>query len=75
MGGLFAQTSGLPLKLSIQGNEMAYQDSFFPQLSTLGDVLNEAGYKQYFMMGSGRITSLRTVIMKLTITTGRSARD
>ena len=42
MGGLFAQTSGLPLKLSIQGNEMAYQDSFFPQLSTLGDVLNEA---------------------------------
>ena len=29
MGGLFAQTSGLPLKLSIQGNEMAYQDSFF----------------------------------------------
>lgn len=52
MGGLFAQTSGLPLKLSIQGNEMAYQDSFFPQLSTLGDVLNEAGYKQYFMMGS-----------------------
>lgn len=52
MGGLFAQTSGLPLKLSIQGNEMAYQDSFFPQISTLGDVLNEAGYKQYFMMGS-----------------------
>lgn len=52
MGGLFAQTSGLPLKLSIQGNEMAYQDSFFPQISTLGDVLADAGYKQYFMMGS-----------------------
>ena len=52
MGGLFAQTSALPLKLSIQGNEMAYQDSFFPQISTLGDVLADAGYKQYFMMGS-----------------------
>ncbi|MCI5649745.1 MAG: sulfatase-like hydrolase/transferase [Fusicatenibacter sp.] len=52
MGGLFAQTSGLPLKIAANGNEMAYQDSFFPELDTLGDVLERAGYRQYFMMGS-----------------------
>ena len=49
MGGLFAQTSGLPLKL-IQGNEMAYQDAFFRSFHFWRR--SEAGYKQYFMMGS-----------------------
>ena len=31
---------------------MAYQDSFFPEINTLGDVLADEGYKQYFFIGS-----------------------
>ncbi|MDO4473075.1 MAG: sulfatase-like hydrolase/transferase [Eubacteriales bacterium] len=52
MGGLFAQTSGLPLEISVQGNNMDTQDSFFSGIITLGDILNEAGYKQMLMIGS-----------------------
>ena len=52
MGGLFAQTSGLPLKIGIDGNSMDSQDSFFPGITTLGDILQTEGYKQVFMIGS-----------------------
>lgn len=52
IGGIFAQTSGLPLNTGIGRNEMAYQESFFPEINTLGDVLADEGYKQYFFIGS-----------------------
>ena len=52
MGGLFAQTSGLPLEISVQGNNMDTQDSFFSGIITLGDILDEAGYNQMLMIGS-----------------------
>ena len=52
IAGIFAQTSGLPLSIGIQRNEMAYQASFFPEINTLGDVLADEGYKQYFFIGS-----------------------
>ena len=52
IAGIFAQTSGLPLSIGIQRNEMAYQTSFFPEINTLGDVLADEGYKQYFFIGS-----------------------
>lgn len=52
MGALFAQTSGLPLKISIGLNNMDTQESFFPGIITLGDILDGEGYKQIFMIGS-----------------------
>lgn len=52
MGALFAQTSGLPLKISIGQNNMDTQESFFPGIITLGDILEGEGYKQVFMIGS-----------------------
>lgn len=55
MGALFAQTSGLPLKSSItdvSNGGMATQKSFFPGITCLGDILDAAGYKQVFMIGS-----------------------
>ncbi len=52
MGGMFAQTSGLPLQVSIGGNGMAQQSEFFPDLVTLGDILQKNGYKQELMIGS-----------------------
>lgn len=52
MGGIFAQTSGLPLSIPISGNSMDTQESFFSGITTLGDILEEAGYNQTFFIGS-----------------------
>lgn len=52
MGGMFAQTSGLPLKLNIGNNMMDQQENFFPTITALGDVLKDAGYNQEFLLGS-----------------------
>lgn len=52
MGGIFAHTSGLPLSIPISGNSMDTQESFFPGIKSLGDILEEAGYKQTFYIGS-----------------------
>ena len=52
MGAMFAQTSGLPLYLSISANDMDTQDSFFPGITTLGDILSDAGYTQTLLIGS-----------------------
>lgn len=52
MGAMFAQTSGLPLNLSISANDMDTQDSFFPGITTLGDILSDAGYTQMLLIGS-----------------------
>lgn len=52
MGAMFAQTSGLPLNISISANDMDTQDSFFPGVMTLGDILSDAGYTQTLLIGS-----------------------
>lgn len=53
MGAMFSQTSGIPLIVPIDGNTMNEQDSFFPDIVTLGDVLDDAGYQQLLLLGSG----------------------
>lgn len=52
MGAMFAQTSGLPLKTSVDGNTMARQEQFFPGISVLGDVLEDEGYRNILLIGS-----------------------
>lgn len=52
MGALFAQTSGLPLTLPIDGNAMSNQSTFLPNLITAGDILADAGYNQALLIGS-----------------------
>lgn len=52
MGAMFAHTSGLPLNISIDGNNMDTQDSFFPGIITMGDILREEGYSQTLLIGS-----------------------
>lgn len=49
---LFAQTSGLPLTLPIDGNSMDTQETFLPDMTALGDILEQQGYNQTFMIGS-----------------------
>lgn len=53
VAGMVASSSGIPLKLYIDGN--SYDDrfnSFFPGLYGLGDILKKEGYKTSIMMGS-----------------------
>ena len=52
MGAMFARTSGLPLNIAIAANDMDTQDSFFPGVTTLGDILSDAGYTQTLLIGS-----------------------
>ncbi|SEL81773.1 Sulfatase [Butyrivibrio sp. ob235] len=52
MAAIFAQSAGLPLKTSLSRNGMVTMESFFPEIVTLGDVLENNGYKQVFMLGS-----------------------
>ena len=52
VGAMFAQTSGLPLNISIDDNDMGTQESFFSGVETLGDILEKEGYTQTLMIGS-----------------------
>jgi len=52
MGAMFAQTSGLPLTINIDKNAMSTQESFFPGVTALGDILEEQGYNQTLLIGS-----------------------
>lgn len=52
MGGIFSQSAGVPLNMPINSNDMEGRDNFFPSIITLGDILEEAGYSQYYLLGS-----------------------
>lgn len=52
IAAMFAQTSGLPLVIPIEKNAMDTQESFFPGVITLGDILQQQGYSQYLLIGS-----------------------
>ncbi len=52
MGAMFAQTSGLPLQIAIDTNGMSSQETFFPGITTIGDILEKEGYTQNLMIGS-----------------------
>ena len=54
-GAIFAQSAGLPLKVSIGANFMDTQSSFFPGVTALGDILNKQGYRQIFLLGSDAV--------------------
>lgn len=52
MGATFAQTSGLPLKIPLTESSMDSQDTFFPNMVNLGDILEQNGYQQAYLIGS-----------------------
>ena len=52
MGAIFGESTGLPLKISIEQNSMDSQKHFFPSVTALGDILEEEGYNQKFLLGS-----------------------
>ena len=53
IAGLVAQTAGLPLKLPPEyNNRMSKYEEFLPGVVSLGEILEEEGYHNYFMAGS-----------------------
>lgn len=52
MGGIFAATAGLPLQTDVGRNTMTTQSTFFPGITTIGDILEEEGYTNIFACGS-----------------------
>ena len=52
IGAMVAHTSGLPLKVSVDGNSYGIDNAFLPGATSLGDILNEAGYSQTLLIGS-----------------------
>ena len=54
IGGMFAQTSGLPLRVA-EGKDNAednFKGNFMSGVYTLGEILEKEGYKNYLMIGS-----------------------
>ena len=49
---LIAQSSGVPLLEIVDINFATLKDEFMPGLVTLGDILEDQGYNNYFIMGS-----------------------
>lgn len=52
IAGLLASSSGVPYKLPIEGNSSGEYETFLPGLITLGEILEDEGYTNYFMCGS-----------------------
>ena len=52
IGAMFAQSTGLPMNIPIEKNSMNTQESFFPGIVSIGDILEDAGYSQTLMIGS-----------------------
>ena len=52
IGAMCAQTSGLPLTIQIDQNAMSSQSNFYPGATTIGDILEDAGYNQTLLLGS-----------------------
>ncbi len=64
MGGMFGQSSGLPLQVGLKAqvldnhgamNEMYTQEHFFPGITTLGDILEAEGYHNVLFIGSSAV--------------------
>ena len=64
MGAIFAQSTGLPLKISIEQNSMDSQKAFFPSVTAIQDILKEEGYTQNFLLGSVGYFGGRELYMK-----------
>lgn len=52
VGAMVAQTSGLPLKIPIDGNSYDQYDSFLPGVTSLGQILEKEKYNQMLVIGS-----------------------
>lgn len=52
VAAMFAHSSGLPLMLPTGPNSEIAQEVFLPEVQTIGDVLEQQGYRQTLLIGS-----------------------
>lgn len=52
VAGMIAQTSGINMKVDINGNNYSGFSSFLGGVTNLGDILKENGYQNHILMGS-----------------------
>lgn len=55
MGAMFAQSTGLPLNIPIDGNSMSKHSEFFPGVISMGDLLEKEGYSNNLLIGSDAV--------------------
>ncbi|MGI6221420.1 MAG: LTA synthase family protein [Coriobacteriales bacterium] len=64
MGAMFAQTSGLPLKMPLTSDQLDREASYFPGIESLGDILERRGYRQALLLGSDAVFGGRDLYFK-----------
>ena len=64
MGAMFAYGTGAPLKIPLNGNSMKNRDSFFPNMESIGTILEKEGYTQELLIGSKAVFGGRDVFYK-----------
>lgn len=52
MAAMFSHSTGLPLKLPVQGNNLSEYGEFFTGAISIGDILKEHGYSNNLLIGS-----------------------
>ena len=63
-GAMFAQSTGLPLKVAINANRISEVDDFFPRITAIGNILQEQGYRQELLIGSEKAFGGREAFYK-----------
>ncbi len=64
MGGMVAQTAGIPLNIPVGGNAMGDGYQILEGAFSIGEILEQAGYNQEFLVGSNATFGGRRTYMK-----------
>ena len=64
IGAMFAMSTGAPLKVSIGGNNIRDEKNFFPEMKSLGTILQKEGYRQELLIGSNAAFGGRNIFYK-----------
>lgn len=54
IAAMVSQTAGVPLNIPVGRNQMSRFTEFMPGITTLGQILEDNGYKNYIMFGSDK---------------------
>lgn len=63
-GGIVAQSAGIPLLVPISQKRFSNKTDFFPGIYALGDILEDQGYNQEYLIGSDAIFGGREFYFK-----------
>ena len=64
VGAIVGTSAGVPFKTFLDGNSMGEYAEFLPGITTLGDILEQEGYKNIFLCGSDASFGGRDIFYK-----------